>query len=76
MRSFKKIDSEGRLCELRLVTPVRRDTGEWTCDFVILIDGVESKRKATYGVDAQQATELATDLFNLYKDDFELRGTL
>ena len=76
MHSFTKIDSEGRVCELRLLTPVQRDEDTCVCELVVLIDGVERKRKPTYGVDAEQARRLAMDLFNLYKSDLEQHGTL
>lgn len=65
MDSLKRISSDGRSYEYLLLDPVRCADGEFRCDMVVLLDGIETARRSSFGVDADQARLLASDLRTL-----------
>lgn len=62
MNIITRIGSNGEVREYILEEPSYTHSDESACTLVIRIDGVETDRRATYGIDHKQSRQLAARL--------------
>lgn len=70
MTPVKRTGSDGREYTLELLEPEPYDDDSYRCELVISVDGVVKERRSTYGIDALQARQLASQLLDVYLEWF------
>jgi len=66
MPPVKRTGSDGKEYTLVLLEPEPYDDDSYRCELVVTVDGIEKERRSTYGIDAQQARQLASRLLEVY----------
>lgn len=70
MDVIERTTASGQVYEFIIEDPTDTTDGESSCALVILIDGVETKRRISYGIDHHQSRKLSTKLRDAYLEGF------
>lgn len=66
MTPVKRTGSDGKEYTLVLLEPEPYDDDSYRCEFVVSVNGVVKERRYTFGIDALQAKQLASQLLEVY----------